>query len=326
MKWPKIRALRDEPRRTALLMITDRCPVGCAHCSVDSRPDGPMITDHAWWSAMVDALCQRPGLELVGITGGEPFVERRGLQLAVERLTAEGLAIVVYTSGLWGRADPPAWIVDVLDRIDTLVLSTDAFHAPRLEPETVVLALREATARGCWVVVQTLGGASEQAAAVALLERALGHAWEQAAELVQVSLLPYGRASSLVDIAGSRHLEAFGACSMLQSPVIRYDGNVIACCNERVTMGAGPPRLRRRVSDPERLGLALDDLADDPFLQLMAAGGPAAVALHSRLEERASRACRSICEACWALAEAAPPAQDPLLRLMSLAASAQEHS
>ena len=49
--------------------------------------------------------------DVVGISGGEPFVERRGLSLAARRITEEGKRLVVYTSGVWAkRPDPPAWI------------------------------------------------------------------------------------------------------------------------------------------------------------------------------------------------------------------------
>ncbi|MFF4359488.1 hypothetical protein [Streptomyces sp. NPDC001604] len=41
----RIRTARPERFATALLRLADRCPVGRAHCSVDSRPFSPRPTD-----------------------------------------------------------------------------------------------------------------------------------------------------------------------------------------------------------------------------------------------------------------------------------------
>ena len=107
--WHEIEEIRHTRGRSTLLFITDRCPVGCAHCSVDSRRDSATITDFALFSEILDWLCGQPELEVVGISGGEPFVERRGLTLAVEHLAGAGKRVVIYTSGLWGRRPlPPA--------------------------------------------------------------------------------------------------------------------------------------------------------------------------------------------------------------------------
>src|SRR2546430_12775423 len=98
----------EEARQTlgqsVLLFLTDRCPVGCAHCSVDSRQDSPTISDFELFEQIVEALCTRPDLRLVGISGGEPFVERRGLMLASRRLIEAEKDVVVYTSGVWATS------------------------------------------------------------------------------------------------------------------------------------------------------------------------------------------------------------------------------
>ena len=126
--WQAIDDIRNERGRSTLLFITDRCPVGCAHCSVDSRRDSPTITDFELFGEIVEWLVAQD-YDVIGISGGEPFVERRGLSLAARRITEEGKRLVVYTSGVWAkRPDPPAWIAEVLDRSTTVFLSTDAFH------------------------------------------------------------------------------------------------------------------------------------------------------------------------------------------------------
>ena len=52
----EVERLRSEPGRAALLFITDRCPVGCLHCSVDSKPNSPKITDRPLFESVIDGL------------------------------------------------------------------------------------------------------------------------------------------------------------------------------------------------------------------------------------------------------------------------------
>ena len=88
------------------------------------------------------AICAQPNLTAVGISGGEPFVERRGLSLAVERLAAAGKDIVLYTSGVWASGEAPEWIRGVLGQASCVFLSTDAFHAASIDDARFVRAAR----------------------------------------------------------------------------------------------------------------------------------------------------------------------------------------
>src|SRR5258705_4584840 len=129
----EVESVRRTPGRSLLVFLTDRCPVGCAHCSVDSLRDSPTITDFELFEAIVTWIANRPGLETVGISGGEPFVERRGLELASARFRAAGLRQVVFTSGVWAKGRTAGWIGDTLARCETVYLSTDAFHARAID-------------------------------------------------------------------------------------------------------------------------------------------------------------------------------------------------
>ena len=78
----EVERCRRKPGESVLLFITDRCPVGCAHCSVDSRSDSPTISNFDLFAQLLDGICEQTDLQVVGISGGEPFAERRGLTLA----------------------------------------------------------------------------------------------------------------------------------------------------------------------------------------------------------------------------------------------------
>ncbi|WP_158674593.1 radical SAM protein [Streptomyces hoynatensis] len=311
--------LRRTPGATVALFLTDRCPVGCAHCSVDSLPGGPTIRDWDLFTRLVDALAELPGLQAVAITGGEPFAERRGLTYAVRRLHAAGTAVLVFTSGFWARSAVPAWVRGVLELTGTVYLSTDAFHAAALdggraaagvgpggeaEGDTAARAARAVVAAGCHLVVQTLAGP----------EGAPPPLPHPAAEHSLVPPLPAGRGARLFPRRPPRRpLGAFAPCALLHAPTVRYDGLVTACCNETVLTGGGPAALRRRVSDAAGLREALRAFRADPVLRLMGAAGP--VGLSTVVEGRYG----SVCEPCWLAQRRAARDPEALASLRRLA-------
>lgn len=293
--------------RSALLLITDRCPVGCAHCSVDARAGGPGIRDWALFDQVLDAVCGTPGFALVAVTGGEPFVERRGLTLAADRIHAAGKRLVVYTSGLWGaQAHLPAWIRPVLARCSCVVLSTDAFHAARIPAAAFVGAARAVADQGGWLISQVLDDPPQLAAAVDLLTAAFGTGWADFAEVRPVPLLRYGRAATLStpDTAGAPDAAPvrgadFGRCGLVDAPVIRYDGRLAGCCNENVLGGAGPARLHRAATSRDGIRDALAELHADPLLQLLGRIGVGPLTGLPGLTDLAAQPFRHICQPCW---------------------------
>lgn len=317
--WREIEDIRHERGRSTLLFITDRCPVGCAHCSVDSRRDSPTITDFALFSEIVEWLVAQPH-DVIGISGGEPFVERRGLSLAARRITDEGKRLVVYTSGVWARRpDPPAWIADVLDRCTTVFLSTDAFHAEGVGDQHYVQAARAIQRAGAWIVVQVLDVGDMVQRARDLLRAAFGPGYEDFAELRPLTPLTAGRGANVFMRTKHQPGREFAPCTMVASPMIRYDGVVTACCNESVIMGFGPPALRRRARDRETLAAAIDGFHGDPLLRAIGGVGPGALTAHPRFADLADEPFTSICDLCWKLFDrtAGDAAPDPLIEAIS---------
>jgi hypothetical protein len=282
------------------LFITDRCPVGCEHCNVDSRAESPTITDWDRYSRIVDWLAARPALELVEITGGEPFIERRGLALACRRLTAAGKLVSVATSGVWATgARVPGWIHDVLARCDCVVLSTDSYHAAQIDDASLINAAREITAAEAWLIVQVLDEDGARDRAGALLNQAFGGRWDQHAEINVVAGRRRGRGVGLFPIGDRLEGRAWGPCALLRTPTVRYDGVVSACANEAVSLGLGPARLRRRGQDANELEAAIAEFDVDPALRVIAEAGFGSLTRHHRLREFAGRCFAENCELCW---------------------------
>ena len=318
--WQALDDIRNERGRSTLLFITDRCPVGCAHCSVDSRRDSPTITDFELFGEIVDWLCAEPGLEVVGISGGEPFVERRGLTLAVHALADAGKRVVIYTSGLWGtRPEAPEWVRGVLGRTATVFLSTDSFHQETVADSTYVNAARSIAGEGVWIVVQVIGTEPMVAKAESLLRAAFGERYEDFAELRETPALTAGRGANVFQRNGRTAGHAFAPCTLVASPIVRYDGLATACCNESVVMGYGPARLRRRAGSREELAAAVAGFHADPLLRAIGGAGPRALTAHPRYADLADEEFGSICDLCWkAIArDGDERREDPLLDAMN---------
>jgi hypothetical protein len=301
------------PGRSALLFLTDRCPVGCAHCSVDSSRDSPRITDFGLLGELLAGLASRRGTHVVGVSGGEPFVERRGLTTTVRTLAGAGKQLVIYTSGIWAaNADVPRWTADVLALASCVYLSTDAYHAAHLPDAVFVRAARAVHAAGPWIVVQVAGPAAQAARAQSLLSAALGPGWREHAEVRRVPVLTAGRAARLS--RGSRQPVQpgadFGRCLLAAAPVIRYDGWVSACCNENVAMGEGPGRLRRRVSTGTELAAALTAFADDHYLRAIGTAGMGPLTTLRTYQDLSARPFPHICQLCFQMCTRPPAAGD----------------
>ncbi|MEV0122535.1 radical SAM protein [Streptomyces sp. NPDC050703] len=297
-----ILAIRRNRGSSVLLFLTDRCPVGCAHCSVDSRPDSPRITDFALLESLVDELAAMPELTMVGISGGEPFVERRGLTLAVRRLSDAGKHVVIYTSGFWAASPrAPEWIDRLLPLTTAIYLSTDAHHVNGQGPERFVNAARVIARTGVPIVVQCIDEGDSLAATRASLTEALGPGWPERAELIPTHGLPHGRGAAHYAWQQRTAGRDFGPCDVVDATVVRYDGRVTVCCNESVIMGAGPAALRRDATDGPAVGRAVREFHDDDFFRAIGSVGPGALTALPLHRDLADREFSSICGLCWAM-------------------------
>lgn len=316
----EIERVRQARGRSILLFVTDRCPVGCRHCSVDSRPDSPTIRDFALFEEIVTWIAADGGFEVVGISGGEPFVERRGLTFACRRLSEAGKRIVVFTSGVWARQTRvPRWIEEVLISCACVYLSTDAFHGSQITDAEFIRAARAIAAAGPWLVVQGLDDAETAARIVRLLTEAFGPGWPRTAEMNLIAPLTNGRGASIFTREARTAGADFGPCTLVRNPMVRYDGVVSACCNESVIMGFGPARLRRRAHSAGGVAAAVGAFHGDPLLRVIGETGFGGLTRHPQLADLAEERFGTNCELCWkALARMPDPGRpDRLVAAMA---------
>ena len=99
---------------------------------------------------------------------------------------------------------------------------------------------------------------------------------------------------------------AFGPCSLVASPMVRYDGLVTGCCNESVIMNLGPSRLRKRAQSIEELATAVEEFHADPLLQVIGGAGLGVLTDHPRFADLAHEQFASNCHLCWKMLDRLP--------------------
>jgi hypothetical protein len=298
------RARRWLPGRMVGIVLTDRCPVGCAHCSVSALMEdaGPEVNPHL--ADQIGQLAARPEVEVIFITGGDPFVHLAELAEAVTAITTAGKRAVVHTSGYWGNDESISGQVrDVLTEADALVFGVDLFHRVGVADPTLISAFRQAAAADCWIAVQVIVGPKQpphRSYAIAMLTAALGERWHRRAEIIENPPLHVGRAVRLRAFAASA--APAGRCDLVNRPILRFNGEVTACCNEAVLRGAGPAQLRRAVNTD--IDTALAQLSADPLVSLIRKlPTGAAYDLVSRVAGRNPEPTSGKCDACWRTGE-----------------------
>lgn len=83
--------------RKALLQVTERCNLHCAHCFVSSTQDGADLSASDVGDTVIPRL-HRAGVERLTLTGGEPFVHPELLQICEAGVEA-GFAVGICTNG-----------------------------------------------------------------------------------------------------------------------------------------------------------------------------------------------------------------------------------
>src|SRR5258708_19086182 len=100
---PKSVAAGLHPQRphVVALMVTRRCNMTCAHCSVESSPhvkDEPSLVE---LRARVTAIAES-GAHLLLLTGGEPMLRQADVLVLIRHARRLGLNITPATHRFWG--------------------------------------------------------------------------------------------------------------------------------------------------------------------------------------------------------------------------------
>jgi hypothetical protein len=228
----KIMEKRYSFYRTVLFLMTRECPLHCRHCSIDAGPDHhecmPLDRIDPW----LKGIKETGTVDILAVSGGEPFVRRDVLGeifFCANRYNLKALAV---TSGIWAASIAQAKrVLDSLPEFFALEISADEFHEEHIPLERIRNAATAAVEKGIKVIIGLVhyrdAGFKDRLSAV------LGNDLLKEVEFLENTVKSVGRAQKncLVSPEYVDHLP-MGSCRLLAAPVVRYDGRVMACCND----------------------------------------------------------------------------------------------
>jgi hypothetical protein len=270
---------REAPvAKTVAMMVTRRCNMTCAHCSVESGPGVKSQPSSSEMEALVGEAASA-GVQAFLFTGGEPMLRQDVVLRLIGIAKRAGLGTSVTTNGFWGQTLPAArQTLSALRKagLTFFTLSYDRYHAKFQGPEPARNIVHAAEELGIPMNV-TITRVVNDSDVNDLIKPFEG---SRHPRLRFYDVQPVGRARKFS--ADSLRGETEGACQGAAIPAVTDDGRLTAC---------NGPSYFQPVTSPLNVGSldtsSLTDLLrrhrDDPILDTIRAFGPA------RLRQELSR-------------------------------------
>ena len=253
------------------IMVTRRCNMECAHCSVESGPHagGKGPSEEALLQAVQEAAAA--GVGAIIVTGGEPMLREEVALSLIRECRRLGLGTRIATNGFWGRT--PERAERTLDALvdaglGGMTVSYDRFHASFQGPEPVVHIAQAGARLGFAIDVNVTRLADDEE----IEDLVSPFAGFPGVRLRFYDVQPVGAARRLPGNALRSEIEGF--CSACGIPALTDDGRVTACNGPSYFL---PP------DNPLAIGSTretpMDELLarhrNDPILETIRTKGPA---------------------------------------------------
>lgn len=218
-------------------MLTRRCNMTCAHCSVQS---GPRVKVEPSDAEVIDSVRSAidSGVRWIQVTGGEPMLRERLVFNVLRSAKKRGVATTMSSNGFWGRKPATAWKkVRALKRagLGRLTISYDRYHAEFQGAEPALNISRAAQ----WfdlpvnINVTRVANDSDLAKIVAPFEE------RPHLKMRFYDVQTVGRARELPQ--AELRSETGGFCSACAVPALTDDGRMIACNGPAYFLDAASP-------------------------------------------------------------------------------------
>jgi organic radical activating enzyme len=119
------------PRKSAAILLNDRCPLKCAHCSIGysaSYSGTSAVVGESELIELIDALVS-DGFDTIAFAGGEPAITPRLLRTGLKAAHERSVRSVLITAPVWAKSLAIAErFVSSLPHLDTVALSFDRPH------------------------------------------------------------------------------------------------------------------------------------------------------------------------------------------------------
>jgi pyruvate-formate lyase-activating enzyme len=271
---PQINALPDEDARNdgvliVAVMLTRRCNMTCAHCSVESSPrvKGEPSEDELL-QVVRDAAAA--GASVVQLTGGEPMLREDVVMRLLAECRTLGMSTVVTTNAFWGKS--PAKAAEKAKAlcdagVRRLTISYDRFHAEFQGPEPAVNIARAAEEMDLPMLISinfTRTADDDLVELVAPFEQF------SKAQMRFYDVQPVGRAR---DFGKELREESSGFCTGCCVPTVTDDGRMTACNGPSYFSAPESPLVLGSLRDSSLADLVAQH-RNDPILETIRTFGP----------------------------------------------------
>jgi hypothetical protein len=298
------------------ISLTQKCPIRCRHCFVESEPTRNEHIEPEEFRRWMDGIAAQPDIKVVFFSGGEPLSNPRALRYGLEVCAREKLYSILGTSAFWAKSpEQAAKLLDSYPPFNCLWISTDLFHEEFVPLPHLRYAAEAAVERGLDVAFQIVDDDPEHSEFMRRFEREVGYDLAGPDQIYITPLGRVGRATTeveppLVQIKRGGVAPDLSAiedvpCPWLGTPWLHEDGVVTACPNLDVHKKAAHPLQLGRLHDAtfEALSARADR---DSYLQALRVLGPRGLAENFPVEEwgwdRAAFKGTTACELCHSLA------------------------
>jgi hypothetical protein len=255
----------------------------------------------------VEAIGRCGWVEVLAVTGGEPFLDRNRLRILLETAVAFGLKTSVVTSACWGRSYDAARRALRHLPLTNLTFSADKYHVDFIPLDYVRNAARAALDTGIEVgAFLCLENGSDPFAEE--LRDFLGDELFSKMRIIRQYVHLAGRAERSARLAARVERSPLSGlprcrCTAVSAPIILTDGTVMACCGDTVADSRAWASLRLGNIKTDSLANLFDKADRNQFIQALRVLGPAELAARAAADLGSgffSRAyeTHSICDIC----------------------------
>lgn len=253
--------------------LTERCEVGCPHCSVSALRRG----DDSNLDVLVDAIAELSdyGIGRLHLTGGEPLLFGPIDQVVAAARNAH--LVVGCTSSAFTRKGETA--VERLDElaerdVSYVMLSYDDDHAGSVSQSSFIDFVERSVEKNIEVAVFTVESSDSVVTSESLKQACIDRGIPVERIDWSASDLSYvGRGEHFVeDLAGTAPIDAaYPRCPIvLSAPTLNPDGSVSLCNCARFDA----PKFTIGHYPDESLATIIDRMRDNPIYRLLAKLGP----------------------------------------------------
>jgi len=264
------------------ILVTRRCNMSCAHCSVESGPRVETADPSAEELYRIIREARQAGVRAVQFTGGEPMMRQKLVLELMRECHRLGMTSGLTTNGFWGKNAKTARTTlreMIRHGLTYMTVSYDRYHADFMGPEPI-LTLAE--------IARDIGFTFNVNVTRTLLEENLEEYARLFGSLPNVRMRlydvqPVGRARNF-EMPNLR-AETEGFCNAAAQATFTEDGRMICCNGPAYFDEPGSPRLIGDLKN-ESIATLLQRHWSDPVLETIRTFGPAGLRDELKQDER----------------------------------------